>query len=144
MDTSILHWSSLTEGFDLQKGLRAWLVMGCLLHGVEACAVRAQSTSGTSTGCARTAAAWPRSSSSFLTEQELKQHCAREHGGAMTRAEKRQALTIPINLQVRPWRFGQQHDMAFTVLPQGACIREDCYMALLQSLAYSLHEHPCG
>ena len=36
----------------------------------------------------------------FLTEQELRQHCAREHGGAMTRAEKRQALTIPVNFQV--------------------------------------------
>ncbi len=36
----------------------------------------------------------------FLSEQELRQHCAREHAGAMTRAEKRQALTIPINLQV--------------------------------------------
>ena len=36
----------------------------------------------------------------FQTEQELRQHCAREHGGNMSRAEKRQALTIPINVQV--------------------------------------------
>lgn len=36
----------------------------------------------------------------FPNEQELKQHVAREHGGNMSRAEKRQALTIPINFQV--------------------------------------------
>ena len=37
----------------------------------------------------------------FMTEQELKQHAAREHGGDMSKAERRQALTIPINFQVR-------------------------------------------
>ena len=36
----------------------------------------------------------------FPSEQELKQHVAREHGGNMSRAEKRQALTIPVNFQV--------------------------------------------
>ena len=36
----------------------------------------------------------------FMTEQELKQHAAREHGGDMSKAERRQALTIPINFQV--------------------------------------------
>lgn len=36
----------------------------------------------------------------FPSEQEIKQHAAREHGGNMSRAEKRQALTIPINFQV--------------------------------------------
>ena len=36
----------------------------------------------------------------FLTEAELKQHAAREHAGNMTRHERRQALTIPVNLQV--------------------------------------------
>ena len=36
----------------------------------------------------------------FMTEQELKQHAAREHGGNMSKAERRQALTIPINFQV--------------------------------------------
>ena len=38
----------------------------------------------------------------FMTEQELKQHAAREHGGDMSKAERRQALTIPINFQVCP------------------------------------------
>ncbi|CAL8461904.1 g1435 [Coccomyxa elongata] len=37
----------------------------------------------------------------FPSEQELKQHVAREHGGNMSRAEKRQALTIPVNFQYR-------------------------------------------
>ncbi|EIE25131.1 hypothetical protein COCSUDRAFT_46598 [Coccomyxa subellipsoidea C-169] len=37
----------------------------------------------------------------FTSEQEIKQHVAREHGGHMSRAEKRQALTIPINFQYR-------------------------------------------
>ena len=37
-----------------------------------------------------------------MTEQELKQHAAREHGGDMSKAERRQALTIPINFQVCP------------------------------------------
>lgn len=36
----------------------------------------------------------------FPSEQELKQHNAREHAGSMSRAERRQALTIPINIQV--------------------------------------------
>ncbi|CAK0783675.1 hypothetical protein CVIRNUC_006874 [Coccomyxa viridis] len=35
----------------------------------------------------------------FMTEQELKQHAAREHGGDLSKAERRQALTIPINFQ---------------------------------------------
>lgn len=35
-----------------------------------------------------------------MTEHELKQHAAREHGGDMSKAERRQALTIPINFQV--------------------------------------------
>lgn len=35
-----------------------------------------------------------------LRVQEYKQHCAREHAGDMSRAEKRQALTIPVNFQV--------------------------------------------
>lgn len=37
----------------------------------------------------------------FMSEQELKQHAAREHGGDMSKAERRQALTIPISFQVR-------------------------------------------
>ena len=36
----------------------------------------------------------------FASEQELKQHNAREHAGTMTRAERRQAMTIPIDIQV--------------------------------------------
>ena len=36
----------------------------------------------------------------FPSEQELKQHNAREHSGSMSRAERRQALTIPIDVQV--------------------------------------------
>ena len=36
----------------------------------------------------------------FMTEQELRQHAAREHGGDLSKAERRQALTIPINFQV--------------------------------------------
>jgi len=38
----------------------------------------------------------------FLSEQELKQHNARDHAGSMSRAERRQALTIPIDIQVPP------------------------------------------
>lgn len=37
----------------------------------------------------------------FASEQEFRQHSAREHAGAMSRAEKRHALTIPVNFQVR-------------------------------------------
>ena len=37
----------------------------------------------------------------FMTEQELRQHAAREHGGDLSKAERRQALTIPVNFQVR-------------------------------------------
>ena len=36
----------------------------------------------------------------FQSEQELKQHTAREHAGGMSRAERRQALTIPIDISV--------------------------------------------
>lgn len=36
----------------------------------------------------------------FGSEQELRQHNAREHAGTMTRAERRQAMTIPIDIQV--------------------------------------------
>ena len=36
----------------------------------------------------------------FQSEQDLKQHNAREHSGTMTRAERRQAMTIPIDIQV--------------------------------------------
>ncbi|KAK9858006.1 hypothetical protein WJX84_008852, partial [Apatococcus fuscideae] len=44
----------------------------------------------------------------FLTEAEMKQHAAREHGGNMSRQERRQALTIPVNLQFR--RDGGQEE----------------------------------
>ncbi|KAK9820561.1 hypothetical protein WJX72_011657 [[Myrmecia] bisecta] len=37
----------------------------------------------------------------FASEQDLKQHNAREHGGNMSRSERRQALTIPVNFQYR-------------------------------------------
>ena len=36
----------------------------------------------------------------FQSEQELKQHTAKEHSGGMSRAERRQALTIPIDITV--------------------------------------------
>jgi hypothetical protein len=47
----------------------------------------------------------------FAAEAELKRHFASEHGGDMSRAQRRQALTVPIQLQVdlgeetggRPW-----------------------------------------
>ena len=35
----------------------------------------------------------------FASEQELRQHQAKEHGGNMSRAERRQALNVPVNLQ---------------------------------------------
>lgn len=37
----------------------------------------------------------------FGAEHELRAHAAREHGDAMSRAERRQAMTIPITLQAR-------------------------------------------
>lgn len=37
----------------------------------------------------------------FGAEHELRAHAAREHGDAMSRAERRQAMTIPIMLQAR-------------------------------------------
>ncbi|KAK9834275.1 hypothetical protein WJX81_002678 [Elliptochloris bilobata] len=37
----------------------------------------------------------------FAAEHELRAHAAREHGDAMSRAERRQAMTIPITLQYR-------------------------------------------
>ena len=37
----------------------------------------------------------------FGAEHELRAHAAREHGDAMSRAERRQARTIPITLQAR-------------------------------------------
>ena len=37
----------------------------------------------------------------FAAEHELRTHAAREHGDAMSRAERRQAMTIPITLQAR-------------------------------------------
>ena len=49
----------------------------------------------------------------FMTEQELKQHAAREHGGDLSKAERRQALTIPINFQVR-------HDVSASVYIKGS------------------------
>ena len=42
----------------------------------------------------------------FSTEAELKQHSAREHGNNMSRAEKRQALSIPVNFQVHGIAYG--------------------------------------
>ena len=36
----------------------------------------------------------------FASEQELRNHQGKEHGGTMSRAERRQALTVPINFQV--------------------------------------------
>ncbi|KAK9814997.1 hypothetical protein WJX73_004339 [Symbiochloris irregularis] len=35
----------------------------------------------------------------FASEQELRNHQGKEHGGTMSRAERRQALTVPINFQ---------------------------------------------
>lgn len=37
----------------------------------------------------------------FLTEQELKQHTAREHGDTMSKAEKKAAMAIPVAFTVR-------------------------------------------
>lgn len=37
----------------------------------------------------------------FPSEQQLKMHTAREHGQSLTRAEKKQALTLPIAFNVR-------------------------------------------
>lgn len=36
----------------------------------------------------------------FPTEQELKTHTAREHGQTLTKAERKQALTLPVTLNV--------------------------------------------
>lgn len=41
----------------------------------------------------------------FATEQELKTHTARVHGRDMSKAEKKQALTLPVAFNVRACPF---------------------------------------
>jgi len=36
----------------------------------------------------------------FASEQELKTHMAREHGQDMTKAERKQALSVPVGFNV--------------------------------------------
>ena len=66
----------------------------------------------------------------FAAEHELRTHAAREHGDAMSRAERRQAMTIPITLQASrppdqalpPDLVGEGCSSASLPLPQDASL----------------------
>ena len=54
----------------------------------------------------------------FVSESELRQHTAREHGDTLSKAEKRQALTLPVNFSVR----GQSAKEGRVGRVLGACV----------------------